>query len=137
MKRMQQEPHKLTRRDWSITHDCLDLIIECAKSNYPNEFGGLLRRDSEKKDLITELVLLPGTVSGDTHAIFKLHMLPIDFSIVGTVHSHPSPNAQPSSADRQLFEKFGRINIIIALPYTTSSWKAFDFKGEEIKLTVV
>jgi len=137
MKRMHQEPHKLPRRDWSITHDCLDLIIECAKSNYPNEFGGLLRRDSEKKDLITELVLLPGTVSGDTHAIFKLHMLPIDFSIVGTVHSHPSPNAQPSSADRQLFEKFGRINIIIALPYTTSSWKAFDFKGEEIKLTVV
>ena len=84
--------------DWKIKRKCLDLINECAKSTYPNEFGGLLRVDLERKNTIIELVMLPGTISGETHAIFKLHMLPIDFSIVGTVHSHPSYSARPSGA---------------------------------------
>jgi len=66
---------------WKIKKECLNLIFECAKSTYPNEFGGLLRIDSNKKDTLTELVILPGTVSGDSHAIFKMHMLPIDFTI--------------------------------------------------------
>ena len=84
------------QRRWKITRKCLDLILECAKSEYPNEFGGFLRVDANKKDIITEIVILPGTVSGDSHAIFRMHMLPIDFTIIGTVHSHPSYSARPS-----------------------------------------
>jgi len=79
-----------TSPQWKIKRECLDLILECSKSNYPNEFGGLLRVDALSKNTIIEVVILPGTISGDSHAIFKLHMLPIDFSMVGTVHSHPS-----------------------------------------------
>jgi len=123
--------------NWKIKKKCLDLIIESAKSTYPNEFGALLRVDSEKKHTIIELVLLPGTISGDSHAIFKLHMLPIDFSIVGTVHSHPSPYARPSDADRHLFGKQGKVHIIVASPFTTSSWRAYDYSGEEVDLEVV
>lgn len=123
--------------EWKIRRKCLDLIFECAKSNYPNEFGGLLRVDDDAKDVISELVILPGTISGDSHAIFKLHMMPIDFSIVGTVHSHPSPSANPSDADLQLFRKHGRVHIIAANPFNKSSWKAYDYNGKEIDMKVI
>ena len=123
--------------DWRIKRKCLELILECAKSTYPNEFGGLLRVDMERKDTIIELIMLPGTISGETHAIFKLHMLPIDFSIVGTVHSHPSYSARPSGADLQLFRKHGKVHIIAATPYDTTSWKAYNHKGDELDLKVI
>lgn len=123
--------------NWKITRKCLDLILESSKSVYPNEFGGLLRADDEKKDTITEIVILPGTVQGETHAIFKLHMLPIDFSVVGTVHSHPSPNPRPSNADLQLFSKKGSIHIIAAVPYNYNSWKAYDYNGKNVDIKVV
>ena len=122
---------------WKIKKRCLDLILESSKSVYPNEFGGFLRVDDEKKDTISELVLLPGTVQGESHAIFKLNMMPIDFNIVGTIHSHPSPYPIPSGADLELFRKHGRIHIIAASPFTTSSWKAYNYNGDEITLTVV
>ena len=123
--------------DWKIKKECLDLILESSRSSYPNEFGALLRVDPLNKDTIIELVLLPGTISGDSHAIFRLHMLPIDFSIVGTIHSHPSPVPRPSNADLDLFSKHGKIHIIAAAPYDITSWKAYAFNGDEIKLTVV
>ncbi len=123
--------------DWKIKHKCLDLIIESAKSIYPNEFGALLRVDDKQKSTISEIILLPGTVQGDSHAIFKLHMMPIDFNIVGTVHSHPSPFPIPSDADLELFGKHGRVHIIIANPYNHSSWKAYDYNGKEIKIEIV
>jgi proteasome lid subunit RPN8/RPN11 len=123
-------------KSWKIKRECLDLIFECAKSNYPNEFGGLLRVDDKKKDTITELVILPGTVSGDAHAIFQMHMRPIDFSIVGTVHSHPSPFARPSDADLQLFSKYGKIHIISATPFNENSWRSFDYEGNEILVQI-
>ena len=123
--------------DWKIKRKCLDLIFECAKSSYPNEFGGLLRVDEDNKNVISEIVILPGTISGDSHAIFKLHMMPIDFSIVGTVHSHPSPSANPSDADLQLFRKHGRIHIIAANPYTKTSWKAYDFNGKLAEIKII
>ena len=123
--------------NWKIKRKCLDLIFECAKSSYPNEFGGLLRVDLEKKDTIIELVILPGTISGDAHAIFRMHMLPIDFSIVGTVHSHPSYSNQPSDADIQFFKKSGKVHIISAKPFDINSWMAYDFNGNQIDLEVV
>jgi len=124
-------------KSWKIKKDCLDLIFECAKSNYPNEFGGLLRVDEELKDMIIEVIILPGTISGDSHAIFQMHMRPIDFSIVGTVHSHPSPFSRPSDADLQLFSKYGKIHIISASPFNLESWKAYDYLGKELDVDIV
>jgi proteasome lid subunit RPN8/RPN11 len=123
--------------DWKIKSSCLDLIIESAKSVYPNEFGALLRIDDKQKNIISEIILLPGTIQGDSHTIFKLHMMPVDFNIIGTVHSHPSAFPIPSGADLELFRKHGRIHIIIASPYDYFSWNAYDYKGEEIKIEVV
>jgi len=70
-------------------------------------------------------------------ALFKLHMLPIDFSIVGTVHSHPSGFPLPSHADLEFFDKYGRIHIIVASPFSESSWKAYTYLGNEIDITIV
>ena len=123
--------------NWEIKRECLEFILECAKSIYPNEFGGLLRVDSVKKHTIIETVILPGTVSGETHAIFRLNMLPIDFTIVGTTHSHPSVSFHPSDADLLLFRKYGKVHIVAAYPFTLSSWKANDYNGNEINITIV
>lgn len=133
-KRKKREKVKI---QWKIKRKCLNLILESSKSVYPNEFGGLLRVDEEEKDTIVELVILPGTVQGESHAIFKLHMLPIDFSVVGTVHSHPSPNPHPSKADIHLFGKHGKIHIIAASPYNDFSWKGYNHKGEEENIKII
>jgi len=122
---------------WKIKRKCLDFILECAKSSYPNEFGGLLRVDTDEKHTIVEIVILPGTISGDSHAIFKLHMLPIDFTIVGTIHSHPSVSFHPSDADALLFRKYGKVHIVVACPFTDSSWRAYDHNGNELEIEVI
>jgi proteasome lid subunit RPN8/RPN11 len=123
---------------WKISQKCLTLILESSKSNYPQEFGALLRVDRVKKDTIIEVVLLPGTISGDSHAIFRLYMLPIDFSVVGTVHSHPSSIARPSEADLDLFSHFGRIHLIVGVtPFGGTQWKAYEHNGTEAMVEVV
>ncbi len=132
-----KKPKKRKTVNWAISKECLGLIIESAKSVYPKEFGGLLRVDDEQKHLISEVVLIPGTISGDSHAIFKLHMMPVDFKIVGTVHSHPSPYANPSNADLELFRKHGKIHIIMASPYNEGSWKAYDYNGYQTKISII
>ncbi|HWR27685.1 MAG TPA: Mov34/MPN/PAD-1 family protein [Candidatus Thermoplasmatota archaeon] len=123
---------------WKITRKCLDLISESSKSNYPQEFGALLRVDRVEKNTIIEVVLLPGTISGDSHAIFQLHMLPVDYSIVGTVHSHPSSIARPSNADLDLFGHFGKIHIIVGVSaYGDVSWQAYDYAGRGVVIEII
>ena len=132
-----RKKEEYVKKKWKIKRDCLELILESAKEIYPKEFGGLLRVDAESNDTIIEIILLPGTISGDSHAIFQLHMLPVDFTIVGTVHSHPSPSVHPSDADRLLFRKYGRVHIVVAKPFDTSSWNAYDYNGNELDIEIV
>jgi proteasome lid subunit RPN8/RPN11 len=122
---------------WKITKECLELILEGAKSIYPKEFGGLLRVDTTNKHTITEVILLPGTVSGGSQALFKLYMLPIDLSIIGTVHSHPSGIPLPSRADLELFDKYGKVHIIVATPFNQLSWRAYSYAGDAIHITII
>jgi proteasome lid subunit RPN8/RPN11 len=124
-------------KSWKITKECFSMISESAKSMYPKEFGGLLRCDDEQRDTITEIVLLPGTIAGESHAIFRMHMKPFDLSIVGTVHSHPSRSFFPSEADKQLFRKYGKVHIIIGSPYTINSWQGYDQNGEPIAVHII
>lgn len=122
---------KSPEKPWRITKNCIDMILESSKDVFPNEFGGLLRVDSFDKHLITEIIILPGTISGNRHAIFQMHMRPIDYSIVGTVHSHPSESAYPSNADLEMFRKYGKIHIIAASPFIFNTWRAYDYNGNK------
>ena len=124
----------IKRKVYAINKKALNLILEVSKESYPKEFGGLLRAE---KGIITEIILLPGTLSGNTSAIFQLHMLPVDFTIVGTVHSHPSGSFHPSNADLHLFEKFGSTHIIACMPYDYDSWCAYDYYGNKIGLEIM
>ncbi len=135
--KMKKKKIERPKKQWKIERGCLDLIFENAKSAYPNEFGGLLRVDDDLKDTIAEIVLLPGTISGESHAIFRMNMRPIDFNLVGTVHSHPSYSFRPSGADLQLFQKHGKVHIITANPFNDSSWGAYEYTGKEIDIEVI
>ena len=117
-----------------IDREALNFILGASRSTHPREFIGVLRA---KGDVITEVLLLPGTISSDRSAVLRLHMLPIDPSVCGTVHSHPTPNASPSQQDAALFSKFGRVHIITAHPYGERSWKAYNHRWEEVHLEVV
>ena len=133
-KQRQREPPK--RRVWGIRKETLQLILEVSKENFPNEFAATL---IAKKGIIEEINLLPGTISGGTHAILRTYMQPPDItlSVVGVVHSHPSGNVTPSGQDVQLFGKFGHTHIIVGVPYDLTSWKAYDGYGQRIELEVV
>lgn len=122
------------RRVTRIERDVLALIYEASRESHPQEFGAAMRAEG---DTITELVLVPGTLQGDRHAILPLGYLPMDASIVGTVHSHPGPSAEPSDADLQLFRHFGHTHIIVHEPYRDGTWIAYDHDGYTIELEVV
>lgn len=117
-----------------IEREALIFMLEVSRKSHPNEFAGILRAE---RGLIREVLVLPGTRSSCRSALLELHMLPIDRSACGTVHSHPSPNLRPSPEDLALFAKFGRVHVIIAYPYDESSWRAYDHRGREIPLKIV
>jgi len=117
-----------------VRRSCLDMAFEAAKASHPDEFGSLLRVEGQT---VTELVLLPGTVQGDSHAIFQMWMQPVDRTVRGTLHSHPSPHPYPSDADFELFEKHGEIHIIVGHPYDRDSWRAYSHDGTPVRLEVV
>ena len=127
----------MPKKVYAIARKTLRMILEASKEtdrpNDPREFFAVLRAE---EGIITELLFVP-TVLGNVHAIPKLHMLPIDFSVVGTVHSHPSGVYRPSAADVNLFGHFGRVHIIVGRPYTETTWAAYDHNGNARPLEVV
>ncbi len=117
-----------------ITERLLRMILETSKDSYPNEFAAGMR---EIDGIISELIMVPGTVTSHHKALLQLHHLPIDYSMVGIVHSHPSPNIHPSQNDMIMFGKYGRVHIIVGMPYDMNCWQAYDYNGKEIELSVL
>ena len=122
------------RKIWGIEADVLDMVNEAARGSFPNEFAAVMRAE---KGVITEILLLPGSLANEHSATVTLHMLPIDLSVVGTVHSHPGPSNRPSDEDLRLFGSFGNTHIITCLPFDMTSWRAYDYKGDVVKLEVL
>ncbi len=119
---------------FGIKRATLKMAMEVAKDTYPKEFAAMMRA---MDGVITELLFLPGTIGADRSATIPLYMEPIDFSIVGSLHSHPSPYPIPSKADLAMFSRTGDVHIIVAYPYTMDSWKAYNRDGKEIELEVI
>jgi proteasome lid subunit RPN8/RPN11 len=119
-----------------LPKELLDAIFAGAKQLYPRE-SFLLLRGKKRKDVIhvSDLILAPFTVHGRGFADFSPHMLPMDFSIVGTVHSHPSGNISPSNVDLNHF--FGRILMIVGYPFEGERCVAvYDSNGEKLPLEI-
>jgi len=120
----------------SIDNELLQTILEGARHLYPRETIVLLRGKKKKDTInITELVIPPLASYGHGFAQIRLHMLPMDFSIVGTAHSHPSGNVSPSPAD--LNHYVGFILMIAGFPFRDKENVAvYDRKGEKLDLDI-
>ncbi len=138
-KRRKKDPnapsHLSTHTIRKIRRSVLESILAGGASTFPNELGAILR--SEEAETVTDLLLIPGTTAGRRHANFQLYMLPVDLTVVGTVHSHPSGALHPSDADLTLFRHWGRIHIIVGRPFGEYNWRAYSNLGVEVTLTVV
>ncbi|NLN72009.1 MAG: hypothetical protein GX137_04370 [Thermoplasmatales archaeon] len=118
----------------AIDADLLEAINESAKSCFPDEFLCML---TATDGVIDEIVLLPGTVYGNSHSFLNEWMMPLGVRPVGTVHSHPGYSNEPSEADLQYFSNMGGVHIITCLPYDESSWKAYDSAGRVLDLKIM
>lgn len=119
-----------------MSAELLDSIFEGARRLYPKETFLLLRgKKSKDKVQVSDLVVPPLAVYGYGFANLPFHMLPMDFSVVGTVHSHPSGNISPSTVDLNHF--FGRILMIVGFPFASAHDVAvYDSNGEKLQLQV-
>jgi len=120
----------------SINKELLEAILEGARRLYPRETMLLLRgRKSKKSVEINDLLIPPLATYGHGFSSLPLHMLPMDFSLVGTAHSHPSGNLTPSHADLNHF--FGVVLMITAFPFRNHENVAiYNRSGEKLTLQV-
>jgi len=119
-----------------VPQEILTMILESARALHPKETILLLRGKSIKNSLnISELLIPPAATYGNGFSSFPLHMLPIDFSIVGTAHSHPSGSLSPSSGD--LNHSMGRVIVIVAFPYHgEENVAAYNRDGKRLALQI-
>ena len=119
-----------------IPKDILETIYAGAKQLYPRESFLLLRGKKSKGTIkITDLVLAPFAVHGNGFAHFNPYMFSGDYSLVGTVHSHPSGNISPSHVDMNYF--FGRILMIVGYPFEGKNCIAvYDSNAERLPVEV-
>jgi proteasome lid subunit RPN8/RPN11 len=112
-------------------------ILEYAAACHPKEGILLLRGKADKKRItVKEVEIPPLSIHGLGFSSFQPYMLPIDFSIIGTAHSHPSGVLKPSITDMNKF--YGKIMIIAAYPYRTERDLAiFDGEGNLLKYEIV
>ena len=120
----------------TMPRELLEMIQESARHLHPRETILLLRGKASKNVINVSDVLVPPLATyGRSFSAFPAHMLPIDFSIVGAAHSHPSGNLKPSVEDQN--HSIGRIMLIVGFPYQgKESVAAYNRSGERLALEV-
>lgn len=115
----------------------LETVLSYAQMLHPRECILLLKGKSDKsKLLINDTQIPPFAVHGNTFSGFPLSRLPIDFSVVGVAHSHPSGGISPSVVDLNKF--YGKIMLIAGYPYLSEQNIAlFDRKGASLPFKIV
>lgn len=114
----------------------LESMLELAREGHPREVFLLLRgRVRGGCAELEDFLIPPLAVSGRGFAEFPIHLLPIDFSIIGTVHSHPSGSPAPSPEDLNNF--YGLVMMILAYPYSPSNSAVYNRRGVRIQLRII
>ena len=119
-----------------IPSNILDAIYAGAKELYPRE-SFLLLRGKKRKGIIqiTDLILAPFAAHGEGEVHFNPYMFAGDYTLVGTVHSHPSGNISPSHVDLNYF--FGRVLVIVGYPYEGKRCiAAYDSNGDKLPIEI-
>ena len=127
---------KKVERQVSLKKDALDGILSYCKMKHPNECILILKGKSKNRHIVIDsLVIPPFSETGPTFAGFPNSFLPLDFSYVGIVHSHPVGSAEPSLEDLNNF--FGLVSLIVKSPYDDEDVFAWDREGNPVPLTII
>ena len=119
-----------------VERELLEEMLRFASERHPNEAILILRGKTEKDRIEVNDYLFPPFASTDSgSARFPIHMLPIDFTIIGTMHSHPSGALSLSTVD--MHNVYGRIMLLAAYPYRLEDVAAFNKNGDKIVLEVL
>jgi len=124
-------------KDAYLKRSVIENLLSYARGLHPKESVLLLRGNiSNGEVFVNETVIPPFATHGESFSTFPLHMLPIDFSIVGVAHSHPSGVLAPSTNDLNQF--YGRIMVIVAFPYHSErNIAVFNREGKALRFRVV
>lgn len=117
-----------------VSVDFIDGFNASAKSAYPDEFICFHRQED---GVITEMILVPGSVYGDSHSFIDDWMTPVDLNKSGSAHSHPGYSNEASDADLEFFSHYGGIHFITCQPYDRDSWAAYDSQGNRVDLPMI
>lgn len=114
-----------------------DSILSYSMGAYPKE-GILLLRGTAGRDefLITDVVIPPLATHGRGFSGFSSIMLPMDLSVMGVSHSHPSGVLKPSIHDLNHF--YGKIMVIAAYPFQSyDNIGVFNRNGDKLLHEIV
>ena len=120
-----------------VLRQVVDSVLSYARMCHPKESILLLKGKTRKERIVVEEVLIPPfAVRGRGFSNFPLYSLPIDFSIVGSVHSHPSGILRPSITD--LNHIYGVLMMITSYPYGSERNIAiFNRDGKSIPFDII
>lgn len=119
-----------------VDSEVLDSVIYYSKKAYPNEFLAFFDGKIQDKILyITGLLFVPGETC-ETGALVHTELIPMSTKYMGSVHSHPGPSARPSGPDLSTFSKYGYFHMIVCLPYSLETFKAYDRYGSPLDYSI-
>lgn len=120
-----------------LKRSVIENLLSYARGLHPRESILLLRGKVSKDEIfIKDTVIPPFATHGKGFSAFPLHTLPIDFSIIGVAHSHPSGVLAPSTNDLNRF--YGKVMVIVAFPYHSERDIAvFNREGKTLGFKVI
>ena len=118
-----------------LHRDVAESMCDFAKTTHPKEFVAVISGKIRNNQLHISDLYYKEFLSSRSSASFSSFM-PGAENGIGTVHSHPSGNNHPSSADLRFFNKKGFVHFIIGNPYTQATIACYDYHGNPLSFMI-
>ncbi|MCS7384495.1 MAG: Mov34/MPN/PAD-1 family protein [archaeon GB-1867-097] len=130
-------PYRVDMLQVRILRECFESMLELARTAHPRETFLLLRGFIRNNvATVSEVLLPPPSYVGFSSIGVDIYRLPMDFSIIGIAHSHPSGSLNPSVQD--LNSKYKYFFLIVAYPYRSEmDVAAYDFNCRRLEIAVI